>query len=43
MNVRRVRQYMKQIDIITDEEKLMDLSKQVEPQAGNISYFVEDF
>ena len=38
MNVRRVKQYMKLIDdaIVTDEEKLMELSKQIEPPAGII-------
>ncbi|CAK8678970.1 unnamed protein product [Clavelina lepadiformis] len=35
MNVRRVRQYMQQIDIISDEDKLMEMSKNVEPSASN--------
>nr|CAB3265438.1 rap guanine nucleotide exchange factor 2-like [Phallusia mammillata] len=31
MNVRRVKQYMQQMEIINDEDKLMEMSKAVEP------------
>jgi len=31
VNVRRVKQYMQQIEIITDEDKLVEMSKAVEP------------
>lgn len=34
MNARRVKQYMQQLKIETDEDKLMEMSKQVELPGG---------
>lgn len=34
VNARRVKQYMSDLVIVNDEEKLMEMSKQVEPVAG---------
>ena len=36
INMRKVRQHMQKITILTDEEKLMDMSKVMESQAGKL-------
>jgi len=37
MNIRKVQQHMQNINVVTNEEKLMEMSKVIEPTPGELS------